>query len=276
MHLNPKSGFLAIVACVAATSAFAQSSSDSQASSKTEQFGAAMGLQYGMDNCDVPTTAKQRADVQAKVAELKQQAGLTGDVSPADIKEALGFKTDEEFKTFCTGLKLTLPGSIAGLLADKPPSEWSKPKTASAAPAAPAFPAKVADWDVETVQDTPGQCQITRDYFDKNDNNAENVVILRQRSDGVALALTYVKWNWNAGQSVAAPLVTSEAIINGDAKWTADKTGKVLSTLLPTESLQKLRKTDSLVVKFDDGNADFAVPQIGAAIDALSACVKAK
>ncbi len=278
-----------MLAVVSASPGFAQTPplSDDQLTAKRQEYGGAMALQYGIDNCDIETTAKQRADVRNKIAELKQQGGISGDISTAELKDALGLKTDDDLKNYCTGLHLTLPGSIAGLLADKPPSEWSKPtQNAQAAPAqpapapaasAPSGPKTVAgDWEVEPMSDAPGQCMVTRDYLDKDDNNAENVIIVRNGPDKFGLAFSYAKWNWDAGEKVAASLVTSDAIIDADAKWTADKTGKVLTTFLPNTRLPALKSSAELIVKFNDGDAAFEVPRLNEALAALSACAAGK
>lgn len=293
MRAGLMSGVASLLLCVSAGVSLAQTTlTDEQRKAKTNAYGGAMALQYGITNCDIETTAKQRADVRNKLTELKQQAGLTGDLTDADVKDALDLKTDADLKTFCTGLKLTLPGAIAGLLADKPPSDWYKPAaTAEAAPApapapsqtpstpAPAQPATkmvAGDWEVDPITDSPGSCMVTRDYLDKDDGNAENAVVVRNGPNQFGLAVTYANWNFKVGEKIAASLVSNKTIINGDAQWTADKTGKVLSTFMPNEKLAALRPVDQLIVKFNDGDATFEVPRIAKALDALAACASGK
>jgi hypothetical protein len=282
-------GLASVLASLLVSAASAQTTpTDDQLKVKREELGGALALQYGIDNCDIETTLKQRNDVKNKIVELKQQTGMSGDFTLAQVKDMIGLKTDQDAKDFCTGLQVTLPGSIAGLLADKPPGEWSKPAvtaqtTPAPAPAAspaatPAGPKTVAgDWEVEPASDTPGECILSRGYNDKSDDNAENAVIVRNHADQALLVLSYAKWNFDAGEKMSASLVTSKSIINGDAKWTADKTGKVISTVIPNNKLSALTEArDNLIVKFEDGDASFEIPRFQEALDALKTCATAK
>jgi hypothetical protein len=297
MRFGLRLGLASVLAPFLITTASAQATlTDDQLRAKREVLGGAVALQYGIDNCDIETTLKQRNDVKNKIADLKQQTGMSGDFTPAEIKDMIGLKTDQDVKDFCTGLRMTLPGTIAGMLAEKPPKEWSKPAAtaqaadaasapstpAPAASAAPATGSKVktildGTWEVEPVDDTPGECIVTHDYNDKNDDDAENAVIVRNHGDQALVVLSYAKWNFDAGEKVAAALVTAKSIINGDANWAADKTGKVISTVIPSGKIAALRKSqDALIVKFNNGDASFEIPRFSEALDALDACAAGK
>ena len=271
--------------CFGANTVMAQALTEEQRKQKTELYGGAMAIQFGIDNCDIETTLKQRNDVKNKIAELKQQANITGELSTADLKEALELKTDADVKQYCIGVKMTLPGMIAALLAEKPPGEWSKgtetadksaPAAGDATPTAPAAAAgsnKVAgDWEVEPVSDSPGQCTVSRDYFDQGDESAETAVLVRNAPGKLVMAFTYSKWNYKPGETVDAPLVTSESIIDSNAKWTGDKTGKVITYPLSSDKLPALKKAKDLIVRFSDGDATFEIPRFSEALDALTAC----
>ena len=275
-------GTVPLLLCLGAHNVMAQAAlTEEQRKQKTELYGGAMALQFGIDVCDIETTLKQRNDVKNKIAELKQQANITGELSTADIKDALELKTDADIKQYCIGMKMTLPGMIAAMLADKPPGEWSKstdtadktaPAAADATPAAAGSNKVAGDWEVEPVSDSLGQCTVARDYFDNGDETAETAVLVRNAPGKLVMALTYMKWNYKPGEAVEAPLVTSESIIDRNAKWTGDKTGKVITYTLSSDKLPALKKAKDLIVRFSDGDATFAIPRFDEALDALTAC----
>lgn len=271
-----KTAAMAVLCLAAAQPVLAEDTGGAEP--KASVYGAAMAIQYGIDHCDITTTLKQRTDVKNKIVELKQQAGISGDLSDADMKDAIGLKTDQDLKNYCTGLSMILPGMIADMLANKPTSQWGKAATASAAPApAPASgPVTVGDWQIEKFGDAPNDCTATRDYNDPADKNAENTIIIRSGPDQLGLVLQYARWNMTSGDKFSAPLVAPDAVIASDAQWTVDRTGKVIKTSLNPAMLPAIKSATQLIVKFEAGDAAFDVPRIDEAMTALKACTGAK
>lgn len=263
-----------VTAILAVSNAHAEVAKGDDLKAKQQLVGGGLAIGYGLDHCDIGATPDQRTQFDAKMKDLKQQTGMTGALSAAETKDIIGLKSADEEKMFCTGLKLTFPNMLAGFLAEKPPKEWGKGETKVAAAASASTPSKAAveGWDVEPIAGAPGVCQIAHGYKDKDDNNAENAVVIRGTADSFILALSYARWNWTAGEKMTASLTTPDDVLQGDAAWTADTTGKVLVTKLPLSAQGALAKAEEMTVKFTDGDAGFEAPKLGEAIEAMKTC----
>lgn len=130
----------------------------------------------------------------------------------------------------------------------------------------------VKGWEVERVigQQGPNVCQMSYGYKDKNDGNAANAIIVMLNGEKLTLVLGYEKWGWDKDEKVQASVAIDKQVLYSKQGWTGD--GQILKTQLPGSVAPRLSKGRQIVLKFDNGAADFSIPGFADAFDGLKRC----
>ncbi|GLS44902.1 hypothetical protein [Methylobacterium brachythecii] len=130
----------------------------------------------------------------------------------------------------------------------------------------------VKGWEVErTVGDTsPNPCLISKTYKDKEDHNLVNGIVFSLEGSNVALAFVYQGWEWDKGDAVKASLLAGKKVLRKQASWNAD--AQVLAAGFPNSIVPDLLATETLYLKFEDGDADFDITGFPQAYESLRRC----
>ncbi|MCP1559492.1 UNVERIFIED_ORG: hypothetical protein M2438_003586 [Methylobacterium sp. SuP10 SLI 274] len=130
----------------------------------------------------------------------------------------------------------------------------------------------VKGWEVErTVGDTSANpCIMTHAYEDKDDNNAANAVVFALRDSTAVMVLVYQGWDFDKEQSVKVPLFLDKKPIKVKTTWIGD--GKTLRTQLPDSVVPDLLAAKTVILRFEDSDADFRIPDFAAGYEALRRC----
>lgn len=130
----------------------------------------------------------------------------------------------------------------------------------------------VRGWEVERNVGQPGDyaCIMSYNYRDKDDDNAENAIIFALDAGKVNLVLAYENWKWDKDEAVQASFSIDKQVVYPKQAWTGD--AKLLWSSLPESVTPKLLKGKQIVLKFDDGAADFKIPGFADAYDSLKRC----
>ncbi|CAO4174130.1 hypothetical protein [Methylorubrum extorquens] len=130
----------------------------------------------------------------------------------------------------------------------------------------------VKGWEVErTVGDTSANpCIMTHAYEDKDDNNAANAVVFALRDSTVVMVLVYQGWDFDKEQSVKVPLFLDKKPIKVKTTWIGD--GKTLRTQLPDSVVPDLLAAKTVILRFEDSDADFRIPDFAAGYESLRRC----
>lgn len=127
-------------------------------------------------------------------------------------------------------------------------------------------------WEVErnVGQAGPYTCQMSYSYHDKDDDGAENAVVVSVEEGKVNLVLGYANWTWDKDEAVKASFSIDKQVVYPKQGWTGE--AKLLWSQLPDSVIPKLLKGKQIVLKFDDGAADFNIPNFADAYDGLKRC----
>lgn len=130
----------------------------------------------------------------------------------------------------------------------------------------------VKGWEVErTVGDTSANpCIMTHAYEDKDDNNAANAVVFALRDSTAVMVLVYQGWDFDKEQSVKVPLFLDKKPIKVKTTWIGD--GKSLRTQLPDSVVPDLLAAKTVILRFEDSDADFRIPDFAAGYESLRRC----
>lgn len=130
----------------------------------------------------------------------------------------------------------------------------------------------VKGWEVErTVGDTSANpCMMTHAYEDKDDNNAANAVIFALQDSTAVLVLVYQGWDFDKEEAVKVPLFLDKKPIKVKTTWIGD--GKTLRTQLPDSVVPDLLAAKTVILRFEDSDADFRIPDFAAGYEALRRC----
>ncbi|MDV2983193.1 UNVERIFIED_CONTAM: hypothetical protein Q9R58_02615 [Methylobacteriaceae bacterium AG10] len=130
----------------------------------------------------------------------------------------------------------------------------------------------VKGWEVErTIGDTSANpCLMTHAYEDKDDNNAANAVVFALRGSSVALVLVYQGWDFDKEEAVKVPLFLDKKAIKVKTTWIGD--GKTLRTQLPDSVVPDLLAAKTVILRFEDSDADFRIPDFAAGYESLRRC----
>ncbi|WP_449410989.1 hypothetical protein [Methylobacterium komagatae] len=130
----------------------------------------------------------------------------------------------------------------------------------------------VRGWEVERNVGQTGRytCQISYSYSDKDDDNAENAIVLSLDEGKVNLVLGYANWGWDKDETVQASFSIDKQVLYPKQGWTGE--AKLLWSQLPETVIPKLLKGKQIVLKFNDGAADFSIPGIADAYEGLKRC----
>lgn len=130
----------------------------------------------------------------------------------------------------------------------------------------------VKGWEVErTVGDTSANpCIMTHAYEDKDDNNAANAVVFALQGSSAALVLVYQGWDFDKEQVVKVPLFLDKKPIKVKTSWIGD--GKTLRTQLPDSVVPDLLAAKTVILRFEDSDADFRIPDFAAGYESLRRC----
>lgn len=128
------------------------------------------------------------------------------------------------------------------------------------------------NWKVErTVGDTSAHaCLMTHTYKDKDDGNALNAISFALDDAGAAIALAYQGWEWDKDEKVKLSVSFDKRTIKMKGPWLGD--GITLRTEFPATLVPDLLATRQIVLKFDDGEADFDVSNFAVGYEALIRC----
>ncbi|MFY9289889.1 MAG: hypothetical protein WAP03_04195 [Methylorubrum rhodinum] len=141
------------------------------------------------------------------------------------------------------------------------------------AEAAPREPFEtVKGWEVErTVGDkSANPCLMTHTYEDKDDNNAMNAVVFALAGDRATLVLAYQGWDFDKDEAVKVPFFLDKKAIKFKANWTGD--GKTLRAQFPDALVPDLLAARTVILRFENGEADFRIPNFAAGYEALRRC----
>lgn len=130
----------------------------------------------------------------------------------------------------------------------------------------------VRGWEVERNVGQTGRfaCQMSYSYRDKDDDNAENAVVLSLEESKVNLVLGYANWSWDKDEVVQASFAIDKQVLFAKQGWTGD--AKILWSQLPDTIVPKMLKGKQIVLKFDDGAADFSIAGFADAFEGLKRC----
>lgn len=130
----------------------------------------------------------------------------------------------------------------------------------------------VKGWEVErTVGDTSANpCIMTHAYEDKDDNNAANAVVFALRDSTAVMVLVYQGWDFDKEQSVKVPLFLDKKPIKVKTTWIGE--GKTLRTQLPDSVVPDLLAAKTVILRFEDSDADFRIPDFAAGYESLRRC----
>lgn len=157
--------------------------------------------------------------------------------------------------------RIALPLLAAGLL-----QAWAVP--ASAAPRTPFETVK--GWQVERVVGDDNACLMTHVYEDKEDNNATNAIVFALDGNKAVLALVYQGWDYDKGETRTVPLYLDKKLVKSKTTWSGD--GKVLTSQLPDSIVPDLLAAKRIILRFEDGEADFQIPNFAAGYESLRRC----
>jgi len=131
---------------------------------------------------------------------------------------------------------------------------------------------KAKGWAIErTAPDAKNQlCMMSKSYKDPDDGNAENGVIFLLNGGQAIITLAYEKWSWDKDEKVRAPLLLDKRVMMAKSAWTGD--GQSLTTMLPDTIVPNMLAAKTLVLKFDNGNADFDLSGFPEAYESLRRC----
>ncbi|WP_232629054.1 hypothetical protein [Methylobacterium sp. Leaf118] len=147
-------------------------------------------------------------------------------------------------------------------------SIWVSP--ASAGPRQPFETVK--GWQVErVVGDTSADsCLMTHVYEDEDDNNATNAIVFALDGNKAVLALVYQGWSYDKDETRTVPLYLDKKLIKAKSQWVGD--GKVLTAQLPDSIVPDLLAAKRIILRFEDGDADFNIPHFAAGYESLRRC----
>ncbi len=130
----------------------------------------------------------------------------------------------------------------------------------------------VKGWEIErTVGDASANpCLMTHTYEDKDDNNATNAVVFALDGDKASLVLAYQGWDFDKDEAVKVPLFLDKKAIKTKVTWTGD--GKTLRAQLPDTLVPDLLAAKTVILRFENGDADFRIPNFAAGYEALRRC----
>lgn len=130
----------------------------------------------------------------------------------------------------------------------------------------------VKEWEVErTVGDTSANpCLMTYAYEDKDDNNAANAVVFALQGSSAVLVLVYQGWDFEKEEQVKVPLYLDKKPIKVKTTWIGD--GKTLRTQFPDSVVPDLLAAKTVILRFEDSDADFRIPNFAAGYEALRRC----
>ncbi len=131
---------------------------------------------------------------------------------------------------------------------------------------------KAKGWDIE--RSAPGanaqHCMMSRAYRDPEDNNAENGVVLVLSGGQAFVTLVYENWTWEKGRKLRVPLMLDGKVVVAGSDWAGE--GQALSAVLPEAVVPEMAQARKLVLKFDDGQADFDIDGFSEAYLSLRRC----
>lgn len=130
----------------------------------------------------------------------------------------------------------------------------------------------VKGWEVErNVGDTgPNACLMSHVYKDKDDDDAVNGVIFALDGANANIVLVYEKWEWDKNEKTKAPLSLDKRVYAANATWTGD--GQTLVSKFPDAIVPNMMAAKKIILKFDNGEADFEIGGFAEGYEALRRC----
>ena len=139
----------------------------------------------------------------------------------------------------------------------------------------------VASWQVDAKPDKDNDCTMQHTYKDKDDNNAENTVVLLFSNDKagkplMAITFGYEKWTYTKGDKLKADLLVGDTVEQRNAEWEVSDPAVITGLFRDGDDLlQSIAHDKTLTLRFDgdkDRYARFNVPDIAQAIGAATVC----
>ncbi|GJD34706.1 hypothetical protein [Methylobacterium aerolatum] len=130
----------------------------------------------------------------------------------------------------------------------------------------------IRGWEIERNVGQPGAyaCQMSYSYRDKDDDDAENAIVMSFEDGKVNLVLGYGNWEWDKDEAVQASFSVDKQVLYPKQGWVGE--AKLLWSQLPDAVIPKLLKGKQIILKFSDGAADFSIPGFADAYDGVKRC----
>lgn len=130
----------------------------------------------------------------------------------------------------------------------------------------------VKGWEIErTVGDTSSSaCLMSHGYKDPDDNNAENAIIFALDGSTAAIVLVYEKWAWDKNEKTTVPLSLDKKLYAAKSAWVGD--GQTLTATFPDAIVPNLMAAKKIVLRFENGEADFQIGGFAEGYESLRRC----
>lgn len=148
---------------------------------------------------------------------------------------------------------------------------------APACEAAPREPFEtVKGWEIErSVGDASANpCLMSHTYEDKDDNNATNAIILALDGSEAVIVLVYQGWGWDKDERLKIPFALDKRVVIPKSNWVGD--GKTLTGKFPDSIVPQMLAAKRIILRFEDGEADFDIAEFAAGYESLRRCDAAK
>ena len=138
----------------------------------------------------------------------------------------------------------------------------------------------VGGWEISGKPMANGACLAAREYADKEDGGKKNAVVFgvvkAKDSKILIVSLSYEGWKWDKGEKVTADLLVDGKRVVRGLKWEGDKETLVTKFDEGDDMITTFGGGKKIVLRFDDGTADFLTPNVGLALGAAQLCLDVK
>ena len=130
----------------------------------------------------------------------------------------------------------------------------------------------VKGWEIErTVGDTSSSaCLMSHSYKDPDDNDAENAIIFALDGSTAVLVLVYEKWAWDKNEKATVPFSLDKKLFAAKSAWVGD--AQTLTAKFPDTIVPNLMAAKKIVLRFENGEADFAIGGFAEGYESLRRC----
>ena len=130
----------------------------------------------------------------------------------------------------------------------------------------------VKGWEVERSVGATGAnpCLMSHTYEDKDDNNATNAIIVALDGSEAVIVLVYQGWGWDKDERLKIPFALDKRVVVAKSNWIGD--GKTLTGKFPDSIVPQMLAAKRIVLRFEDGEADFDIAEFAAGYESLRRC----